>query len=369
MKTKQSPSDVSVTQEALQRAYAQTELVFSSIPSILIGVNQDGVVLHWNTIAEKTLGVTRSKVIGQNLSESGLQWEFEKILEGVTLCQSRNKPIRMDDISFRRQNGEDGFLGFTLIPLKQNDGEGVEFLLFGTDITERKKIDQMKSDFVSTVSHELRTPLTIIKEGVLQVFEGLLGETNAEQKRLLSIVLEGIEQLGRIVDEILDLSKIESGRLELRKTIVDIASVARGVQTVFSRQAQEKNIQIEIHMPDKVEIQADKDKIVQVFMNLISNALKFTEEGKIEISVVQKPKEVQCAVSDTGIGIAECDLPKVFGKFQRFYTPSRATVKGTGLGLAISKGYVEAHGGTIKVQSKQGAGSKFIFTFPTVKNG
>ncbi len=369
MKTKPLTSYPQAAQEVLQRAYAQTELIFSSIPSILIGVSQDGVVLHWNTTAEKALGVARSKVIGQNLSESGLQWEFEKILEGVTLCQSRNKPIRMDDISFRRQNGEDGFLGFTLIPLKQNDGEGVEFLLFGADITERKKMDQMKSDFVSTVSHELRTPLTVIKEGVLQVFEGLAGEVNGQQKRLLSFALEGIERLGRIVDEILDISKIESGKLELRKTTVDIASVARGVQTVFSRQAQEKNIQIEIHMPDKVEIQADKDKIAQVFMNLVSNALKFTEEGKIEISAVQKPKEVQCAVSDTGIGIAECDLPKVFGKFQRFYTSSGAVVKGTGLGLAISKGYIEAHGGTIKVQSKQGADTKFIFTFPAVKNG
>lgn len=370
MKTKHPLNDPKLAQAALHRVFAQTEIILSSIPSILIGVNQDGMVLHWNIRAEQTLGIPQHQVLGRPFAECGVHWDFDRIWEGINKCRLLNKPVRMESVSYRRQNGEEGFLGFSVIPLKQIASEAeIEFLLFGADITERKKIDQMKSDFVSTVSHELRTPLAVIKEGVLQVYEGMSGSINAGQKRLLAISLEGIERLGRIVDEILDLSKIEAGRLELRKRSVDLAKIARGVQTVFCRQAQEKNIQILIHMPAKVKVHADKDKVVQIFMNLISNALKFTEEGRIEIAAIQKAREVECSVSDTGIGIAECDLPKVFGKFQRFRTPSGDTVKGTGLGLAISKGYVEAHGGTMRVQSKQGAGTKFIFTFPSVKNG
>ena len=351
--------------ETLQKVYAQTELILSSIPSILIGVNQAGIVAHWNATAENSFGIPSSAVLHQSFSSCSVLWDFKKLALGLAECQTRNQVVRVDDLCFRRRNGEEGFLGFTIIPLRQSSDGEIEFLLFGADITERKRTEQLKNEFVSMVSHELRTPLTVIKEGVSQVLEGILGEINGGQKKFLSIALEGIERLGRIVDDLLDISKIESGKLELKREPIDLVSLVNGVQTAFNLQAKEKGLEIRIHVPPgRVEVYADRDKIVQVFINLISNALKFTEKGKIDISLTDKDTIVQCSVSDTGIGIAETDLPRVFGKFQRFSRSSGTVVKGTGLGLAICKGIVEAHGGTIEIESQWGRGTKFIFTLP-----
>ena len=362
---KQQITDPKQPEETLRRVYAQTEVILSSIPSILIGVNQEGLVTHWNVTAENAFGVPASTVLCQPFSQCGVPWEFQKVSAGLVECRAKNQVVRVDDISFRRRNNQEGFLGFTIIPLRQNSEGEVEFLLFGADITERKRTEQLKNEFVSMVSHELRTPLTVIKEGVSQVLEGILGEVNDGQRKFLSIALEGIERLGRIVDDLLDISKIESGKLELKRESVDLVSLVKGVEGAFSRQAKERGLEIRTHVSEeKLEIYADQDKVVQVFINLISNALKFTEKGGIDISLADKGTLVECSVSDTGIGIADVDLPKVFGKFQQFYRSPGVVIKGTGLGLAICKGIVESHGGEIAIESQQGRGTKFTFTFP-----
>ncbi len=360
---KQAMKNPKQAEEAVRKAYAETELILSSIPSILIGVNQEGLITHWNTTAENSFGIPASTILRHPFSSCDIQWDFKKMAMGLSECQTKNKVVRVDDICFRRSNGEERFLGFNIIPVCHNSDGDVEFIFFGADITDRRRIEQLKNEFVSMVSHELRTPLTVIKEGVSQVLEELLGGVNDGQKRFLTIALEGIERLGRIVDDLLDISKIESGKLELKREPVDMGGVIREVQAAFGQHAKEKGLEIGIHLPsEKVEIYADRDKLVQVFVNLVSNAFKFTEKGRIDISLKDKEASVQCTVADTGAGIPEADLPRVFGKFQQFArVPS---TKGTGLGLAISKGIVEAHGGQIGIESRWGQGTKFTFTLP-----
>ena len=352
-------------EDEIRKAYAQTELILSSITSILIGVSQRGLVTHWNSIAENTFGIPAASVIDHPFSECGIQWDIATILEGIRRCRAQSSSIRLDDIPFRRPNGQEGFLGFTIIPVKQDTEGHIECILFGADVTERKQIDELKDEFVSTVSHELRTPLTIIREGVSQIFEGVAGKTNEEQRRLLFIALEGIDRLGRIIEDLLDISRIEAGRVQLKRGRVDLVALAREASSVFYTQAQERGLEIKEKVSKKkVEIYIDKDKIFQVFTNLIANALKFTEKGSIGISVIDKEDTVECEVSDTGKGISQEDLTKVFGKFQQFGREAGPGKKGTGLGLSISKGFIELHGGRIWVTSELDRGTQFTFTLP-----
>ena len=340
-----------------------TELLLASIPSILIGVGPDGRVTHWNVVAETTFGLPAASVIHRPFAECEIRWDTRMILEGITECRKKGSSVRLHDIEFSNSNGEKKVLGFTLIPVRQNHEDFVECILFGADITERKRIEQLKNEFVSTVSHELRTPLTIIKETVAQVVEELLGPVNEKQKRFLGISLESIDRLGRIVDDLLDISKIEAGRFELKREMVDVIALAKGLVVPFSSRARLKGVEIVTHFPlGGASVYVDEDRIVQVFTNLIDNAIKFTNRGRIEVSVVDKGNVVECSIQDTGLGISPADLPKVFGKFQQLHPSSGQ--KGTGLGLAICKGIVEAHKGQIKVESRADEGTTFTFTLP-----
>lgn len=242
---------------------------------------------------------------------------------------------------------------------------------------ELSKLNDLKNEFVSTVSHELRTPLAIIREATSQVLDQTLGRINIKQKRFLSISLDGIDRLGRIVDDLLDISKIEAGKFTLRRELIDIVRLAREVQSHFLRQAKEKGLELKLRPSlEHIEMYIDKDRITQVFTNLLSNALKFTEKGRIEMSITENEHFVECAVADTGRGISKEDLERVFSKFEQFNREFGPGEKGTGLGLAISKGIVELHQGMIRVESagalsdqfmesgESGAGARFIFTLP-----
>ncbi len=347
----------------MQKSLVQHELLLSSIPSILIGVAQNGVIAHWNHAAENMFGLPAASVLNRPFAECPIQWNTKVISEAMSEARKVGSAIRLDDIVFTRPTGEKRILGVTLIPVPQEEEDSIECVIFGADITDRKRVEELKNEFVSTVSHELRTPLTIIKEGVSQVLEGLLGSLNEEQKHFLDIALENIDRLGRIVDDLLDISKIEAGRLELKREMVDIGALAKSIVIPFRSKGRLKGVEIVTDVPEYgATVYVDEDRIIQVFTNLIDNALKFTERGQIEVFVRDRKNLVECRVKDTGKGIVPGDLPKVFGKFQQFHRHS--TEKGTGLGLAICKGIVDAHQGQIAVQSKSGEGTAFTFTLP-----
>jgi len=239
------------------------------------------------------------------------------------------------------------------------------------DITERKRVDQLKDDFVSTVSHELRTPLSIVKQGLSLLLDKIPGSLGEKQEKILTIAKDNIDRLARIINSLLDVSKIESGRVGLRRERLDIAHLIQQVAETFQVKMAEKTLELKVEVPQEgCGVYADADKITQVFTNLVGNAMKFTQEGYIKISAAEKGNEVECTVADTGIGISKENLPKVFDRFQQFGRTAGGGEKGTGLGLAIAKGLVELHYGTIRFQSTLGKGTQFIFTLPkyTVEN-
>ncbi len=227
---------------------------------------------------------------------------------------------------------------------------------------ELLKLDELKSDFISTISHELRTPLSIIKEGISLVLDKIPGEINEKQTKILDISKSNIDRLARIIDNLLDISKIEAGKVELKRSLVDISDIVKQAADSFSLKAKEKGLEMRLDI-DKTSgrVWADTNRIIQVLTNLIGNAIKFTSSGHIDISCKDKGDGVVCSVSDTGVGISKDDITKIFDKFQQFGRTAGAGDKGTGLGLSIAKNIVEMHNGAIWVESEFGKGSKFAF--------
>jgi signal transduction histidine kinase/HAMP domain-containing protein len=241
------------------------------------------------------------------------------------------------------------------------------------DITERKsaeekliKLDQLKTDFVSTVSHELRTPLTIMGEYASIISDEIPGKLNPEQREYLSIIAGNIDRLSGIIEDLLDISKIEAEKVVLKREFVDLASIISDVVTQFKPRADEKQIELKTVFPLSLPpFYIDGDRIRQVFTNLIGNAIKFTpRNGKITAEAVDKEKEFECRVTDTGIGIAPENLDKVFTRFEQFDRTEGSGAKGTGLGLAITQALIQLHRGRIWVESEPNKGSQFIFTLP-----
>jgi signal transduction histidine kinase len=231
---------------------------------------------------------------------------------------------------------------------------------------ELTHLDQLKSDFMATMSHELRTPLTSIIGYSDMLLSGMTGELNEKQSAFVDSILKGGESLLNLINDVLDLTKIEAGRLELNREAVDLRAALLGVLPVVKPRAQDKRIRISTFLPtDLPLVWADPGKLNQVLLNLITNGIKYTHEnGSVSVEARTVDDFVEIWVNDTGIGIAREDQDKVFQRFTQIDSSATRSQGGTGLGLAIVRELVELHGGTIRLQSKLGKGSSFIFTMP-----
>lgn len=234
------------------------------------------------------------------------------------------------------------------------------------DVTAEREIMIMKNEFVSMVSHELRTPLTSIKGYVDLIVDGEAGEINEIQAEFLGIVQENSDRLVSLINDLLDISRIESGRVHLKVEPLDLAEVAQGVVDTFRTYADRTNIALSWHATKGLPRAAgDRDRVGQVLMNLVSNAIKYSPGGgSVRIDLRRRGERVSIGVTDTGMGISSEDQKQLFSKFFRVDSTLTREIGGTGLGLSICKSVVELHGGTIGVRSKLGEGSTFWFTLP-----
>lgn len=254
------------------------------------------------------------------------------------------------------------------------------YLILIRDITERKKaeevlmgsykrlqkIDNLKSEFVSTVSHELRTPLAIIKEGLSIILDEITGKINTEQRKVISAAKENIDRLTLLINDLLDISTIESGTIEIRKELTDICILLNKSVNQWKLIAERSGKYLNMnYTKEKIEIFIDPSKFFQIMNNLISNAIKFTNSGdRINIGITNLFDRVEISVSDTGIGIDKDYLPMIFNKFYQVEIQKGPGYHGTGLGLAITKSLIELHSGYIRAESASGKGTVFTFTIP-----
>ncbi len=338
----------------------------------------NGVILYVNPAFERTTGYSRDEMIGQTprILKSGEQGpEYYRSLWRTILSGQEFSGV----VKNKKKTGEVYLADQLVTPIKNETGIITHFVSTWQDITERnaqeielqnkneelKRLDQRKDDFVNNVSHELRTPLTIIRENISLMADGLLGKVNERQYKYLDKTLVNVDRLTSIINDLLDISTIESGKLKLNKCNVDFVELVEEVVSNFTPQVEKKGVVIKSIVPNhSVEAFIDKEKMIQVFTNLISNAYKFTDKGSIKVSVSEVNSQIKCCVKDTGIGIALEDLPRLFSKFEKFARQETAGSKGTGLGLSIAKGIVESHEGQITVESEIGQGTQFIVTLP-----
>jgi signal transduction histidine kinase len=231
---------------------------------------------------------------------------------------------------------------------------------------ELTHLDELKSDFMATMSHELRTPLTSIIGYSDMLLSGMTGELNEKQGVFVESILKGGESLLSLINDILDLTKIEAGRLELNLESVDLRAALLGVLPVVKPRAQDKRIRISTFLPtDLPLVSADPAKFNQILLNLLTNGIKYTHDnGSVSVEARTAGDMIEIWVNDTGIGMAREDQDKVFQRFTQIDSSATRTQGGTGRGLAIVKELVELHGGAIRVQSKLGKGSSFVFTMP-----
>ena len=238
-------------------------------------------------------------------------------------------------------------------------------LLVLHDVTELRRLERVRSEFVANVSHELRTPLTCIKGYLETLLDGALDD-RAHARRFLEVAGTHAERLDRLIDDLLELSNIESGRVTLVPMRLDLGDIVAGVAAMFERQTTQSRQTLEGRVPPGLAVRADRDRLVQILVNLVDNAVKFTPEGGwIRIEAEAGPDgRVAVRVQDTGIGIPSTELPRITERFYRVDKTRSREVGGTGLGLAIVKHLVQAHGGELHIESALGHGTTVSFSLP-----
>jgi len=343
------------------------EAVLESMSGAVLVIDEEKNISLINPISEILLGIRKEEVLGKNLHEVIPQDEIKAVFDSFRK-QKTEFLTREIEITNPKDNIK-RIIKANLARVRDYMGNIVGTLLILDDITKAKEIDRMKTEFISITSHELRTPLATIKNCISLIFKESAGPINENQRKFLDIARRNIDRLAALINNLLDLSKIESGKMELERTGCDLNKIVQEVIDTFEPLAKDKNISLKAELWEGLpQIQIDRNKIIQVINNLVSNALKFTEARKsitVSASFYGADKNfIQMSVQDEGAGIEKKDFDKLFKKFQQLDSSMTRKVSGTGLGLSICKQIVELHGGKIWVESELGKGSKFSFILP-----
>ncbi len=339
-------------------------IVESISDGVIVTDNSNNIILV-NRAAEKILDIRERDVLNRHFLESIRKQDIFEIINNVASNKEYNKYKNYKDITIEH-NEIHKYYRVNVTPIINNSGEYFGVVTLMQDITKLKEIDQIKSEFVSTVSHEFRTPLTSISMGTDLLLENILGEINADQREILQVIKEDQVRLKELVDELLDLSKIQSGRIKMDMEVFNIRDMIENTVKSFNLQLKEKNIKLDLEISNKNNnVIGDMSKIALVFRNLMSNAIRYTPtdgSGILTLGCKFRNNKMLAYVKDNGIGIPEEYQKKIFEKFIQVKDENNEATGGVGLGLAISKEIINAHGGDIWVTSKQGEGTTFYFT-------
>jgi PAS domain S-box-containing protein len=363
--------EMAILHDITERKKAEEELrvnekkyrgLFENSQAGILRSKIDGAtIVEMNKKLCEMFGYSRDELLG---APSTILWsDAEKRKPFVKQLEEKGR-VADYEAEFMTKNGE---VKVCLISASLFPEEGViEGTIF--DITEIRKLDRLKDDFVAMVSHELRTPLTVIQGILANFLDGIEGEFSEKQKHYLVVMNDDVLRLSRIIKEILNLSKLEAGALELHRSETNIEALAKKCAEMLSGQATAKNISIFVESPQKLaSLNIDPDRIAEVFINLIDNAIKFTPEGgKISVRISGTKDQAEVSVTDTGIGIEKDQIPRLFSKFFQIGRNAGPGTMGTGLGLAICREIIGLHDGRIWAKSEPGKGSVFTFTLPNV---
>lgn len=337
---------------------SRLEAVLLSMFEGVMVVDRRGTILLINQTL-KDLLQTKEEPIGKRPLEVIRNIEIQEIADNALKL---DKGVESREISLLL--GEEKILMIHATPIVRDKGIDGAVLVFH-DITGLRRLEKVRQDFVANVSHELRTPVTNIKGYAETLLEGAL-EDKENAHDFLKIIYSDSDRLARLIDDLLDLSKIESGKLKMVLEPCAFMPILERVVSSLERYARDKSVILKSDIPKDIpNLLADESRLAQVLLNLIDNAIKYTEnKGLVTISAKEQGKFVRIDISDTGVGIPEKDLPRIFERFYRVDKARSRELGGTGLGLSIVKHIVHAHKGEVSVQSVLGRDSTFSFTIP-----
>ncbi len=357
---------------------SRLEAVLTSITEAILVTDQSGRILMGNQTFEKLFGVSEA-MEGRMPIELVRHWNVQNAIDQTL---KTGEAVFLD---LTRSDDRERHFDVQIAPILQDDHIAGSVSIF-YDITELRRLERIRKDFVANVSHELRTPLTTIKGCAATLADGALGDQEASQ-RFVQMINTHADRLHNLVENILDLSRIESGALPLETGVYTVLEIVNSAVGQIRPLAKEKTLTIEIDIKENVQVQCDRKLIEQALLNLLDNAVKYTpEEGKIWIqtrdfkpvendreSRRNRPEEIEnqtrtrriaLEVKDTGIGVPLSDMDRIFERFYRVDKGRSRAMGGTGLGLSIVRHIMDAHGERVYVESEQGKGSTFGLTLP-----
>ncbi len=338
------------------------EAVLRHMADALIAIDLAGNITHLNQAAIELLGLP------EDYFSEGEQLPYDDLISTV------NKDLRLEKLveNCREEAATDVFeyggrtFAVRYDKYRDEGGEDIGILMIIQDITERQKLENMQMDFVANVSHELKTPLTTIKSYTETMLDGMVDDP-AMQKQFLGIIDTEADRMNRLVKELLQLSRMENQQEQWSMKELNIIPLLQNAVTKVELTAAAKKQQLNIlfKSDERLPVVVDRDKIEQVVLNILSNSIKYTQEGgRIDVDALRREKTVYIIVSDNGIGIPEEELGRVFERFFRVDKARSRAMGGTGLGLSISKQIVDEHGGNIEIESKEGRGTKVTISLP-----
>jgi PAS domain S-box-containing protein len=348
-------------------AQQTTEATVDSLYDPVIVTDSDGRVTRINAAAERLFGA-QADLVGRPIEQAARD---PRIAQAVADVLRSERAVASENAAAVLPWGADGTRRAFRVrstPMRDADGHLVGAVTLLEDITHLSEISRLKSEFIAAASHELRTPLTSVQMGIHLLLEGAGGALDERQQEILQVCRDDAARLDRLMRQLLDLSKIESGAIVPVRAPVRPSVLVREATDSLRLQVESKGLRLDVDVPpDLPAVAADVDQIERVIVNLVANASRATPSGgTITISAVGRGTDVAFAVTDTGAGIPRDYLPRIFEPFVR--VPD-AAAGGSGLGLTISRRIVEAHGGQLTVQSAPGRGSTFTFTLPTAEAG
>lgn len=349
-------------EQALKRSQARLRTILTGAPIVLFSLDRDGVLTVVEGMGGAGTGFVTEDLVGSSLYEA--YRHMPDLLEVVRQALRGRDGVVTQWV---------GHLAFEIrcSPILRHE-RVVGAVGVATDVTERLRAQRMKDEFVSIVSHELRTPLTSIRGSLGLLEGGVAGELPAKARELVRIARTNSDRLIRLINDILDLDKMEAGRLELHREALEVGSLVEAVASEMSGYAQQAGVAVDVDVRPCPPIHGDRDRLAQVLVNLVSNAIKFSPEGE-RVDVRAHPAHgaangrVRLSVTDRGPGIARGDVPKLFQKFHQLDASDARRRGGSGLGLVIAKTLVEAHHGYIGVDSEVGRGSTFYVELPALR--
>jgi len=343
---------------------SKIKTIMNSMGDGVLVCDQDGSIVLTNPAANHMFQVSEDDLLGKLLTEAHLPPELASAIDKSLKTTESAFTSISQELSLGA--AEEVHLRAHTAPVRNDVGEIMGAVTVFQDISYLRELDKMKSEFITMVTHELRAPIAAVEQQLTVILNKMAGEVTEKQEQLLSRAKERTKGLLDLIKDLLDLSKIEAGKMVQYKEPLSLPEVIQRVVDLMRAEAEHKKIDLQFSAPSETPvIHADRNSMEEIFTNLISNAIKYTpEQGKVWIVLGEEKGFVKASVSDTGIGIEEKDLSRIFDKFYRVKTAETRQIVGTGLGLSIVKSIVAAHLGSISVESNVGAGSTFTVLLP-----